>query len=303
MPDKATRRVSDGPATLDPTTGQSGDEAAKRLVTVTLVDDVADIRSFLRLALELDGRFEVVGEASDGVEGIELLDHVVPDLILLDRQMPRLGGVEALPAIRQRAPRTAVILYTAAGDASTYEAAIAAGAVDVVEKGRLDVSIGDQVARILADHWSGPEPLVEVTVGPVASDAAVLWTTNTALILDAFRRHPEVLDRPVPEDALDFFTDLLRTWAVVAAESEPFMWRGWAKAGQVQRLVEYWALIDGMGDEKLASLGCRWVEPEGVPFFEALTAGVMQALTATEETRALARRLEAQFGPAPHGGA
>jgi CheY-like chemotaxis protein len=260
---------------------------------------MADIRSFVRVALELDGRFQVVGEASDGIEGIELLDEVIPDLILLDRQMPRLGGVEALPEIRRRAPGTAVILYTAAGDAGTYQAAIAAGAVDVVDKTGMDVSIGDQVARILANYWSGPEPLVEVTVGPVSSDAAVLWTTNTALILDAVRRHPEVLSAPVPEDALDFFADLLRTWAVLAAETEEFLWRGWAKAVEVQRLVEYWAMIDGMGDERLESIGCRWVAPEGTPFFEALTAGVLEALSATEETRALARRLAGQFGAAP----
>jgi CheY-like chemotaxis protein len=276
-----------------------GDEPAERLVTVSIVDDAADIRSFVRVVLELDGRFEVVGEASDGVEGIELLDRVVPDLILLDRQMPRLGGVEALPEIRKRAPGTAVILYTAAGDNTTYQAAIAAGAVDVVDKTGLDVSIGDQVARILASHWAGPAPLVEVAVGPVSSDAAVLWTTNTSLILDAVRRHPDVLPQLVPEAALDFFVDLLRTWAVLAAETEEFVWRGWAKAGDVQRLVEYWAMIDRMDDVTLASLGCRWVAPEGTPFFEALTAGVMEALTATAETRELARRLADQFAPGP----
>jgi CheY-like chemotaxis protein len=275
-----------------------GDEPADRLVTVSIVDDAADIRTFVRVALELDGRFEVVSEASDGIEGIELLDQVIPDLILLDRQMPRLGGVEALPEIRRRAPGTAVILYTAAGDNSTYQAAIAAGAVDVVEKARLDASIGDQVARILANHWAGPEPLVEVGVGPVSSDAAVLWTTNTSLILDAVRHHPDVLPDLVPEAALDFFTDLLRTWAVLAAETDEFLWRGWAKAGDVQRLVEYWAMIDRMDDKTLASLGCRWVAPEGTPFFEALTEGVLEALTATAETRELARKLAHQFGPA-----
>jgi CheY-like chemotaxis protein len=275
-----------------------GDEPADRLVTVSIVDDAADIRAFVRVALELDGRFEVVSEAGDGIEGIELLEQVVPDLILLDRQMPRLGGVEALPEIRRRAPGTAVILYTAAGDNSTYQAAIAAGAVDVVEKARLDASIGDQVARILANHWAGPEPLVEVAVGPVSSDAAVLWTTNTSLILDAVRHHPDVLPDLVPEAALDFFTDLLRTWAVLAAETDEFLWRGWAKAGDVQRLVEYWAMIDRMDDKALASLGCRWVAPEGTPFFEALTEGVLEALTATAETRELARKLADQFGPA-----
>jgi CheY-like chemotaxis protein len=275
-----------------------GDEPADRLVTVSIVDDAADIRAFVRVALELDGRFEVVSEAGDGIEGIELLEQVVPDLILLDRQMPRLGGVEALPEIRRRAPGTAVILYTAAGDNSTYQAAIAAGAVDVVEKARLDASIGDQVARILANHWAGPEPLVEVAVGPVSSDAAVLWTTNTSLILDAVRHHPDVLPDLVPEAALDFFTDLLRTWAVLAAETDEFLWRGWAKAGDVQRLVEYWAMIDRMDDKTLASLGCRWVAPEGTPFFEALTEGVLEALTATAETRELARKLADQFGPA-----
>ena len=81
-------------------------------MTVSIVDDAEDIRSFVKLALELDGRFEVVNEAADGREGIEQLGTVVPDLMLIDRQMPRLGGVEALPEIRRRAPNTAVVLYT-----------------------------------------------------------------------------------------------------------------------------------------------------------------------------------------------
>src|SRR5205807_1189440 len=105
-----------------------------RPVTVVVVDDDGDIRELLRLQFERDPRFEVVGEAADGEDAIAVAEALRPDLVVLDRQMPRLGGVEALPEIRRRAPSTAVVLYTAAADAPTYHAALAAGAVDVVPK-------------------------------------------------------------------------------------------------------------------------------------------------------------------------
>jgi DNA-binding NarL/FixJ family response regulator len=56
------------------------------------------------------------------------VEDTAPELLILDRQMPVMGGVEALPEIRRGSPDTAVVLYTAGPDAGTYRAAVAAGA-------------------------------------------------------------------------------------------------------------------------------------------------------------------------------
>lgn len=70
-------------------------------IRVLLADDVADIRALLRLAIERDERFEIVGEAGDGLEAVEQAEQLVPDLVVLDLAMPRMDGLQAIPEIRQ----------------------------------------------------------------------------------------------------------------------------------------------------------------------------------------------------------
>ncbi len=282
------------PGTLGCTTDQRR-EPTDRRITVSIVDDADDIRSFVRLALELDGRFEVVSEASDGDEAIDMLGEVTPDVVLLDRQMPRLGGVEALPEIRRRAPHALVILYTAAADDRTYQAAIAAGAIDVVDKTNVDISISDHLAQILVDYWADPDASVDVRVGPVDCEIAQAWVANTSRILAAVRAHPEVLPEPIPDDVAEMFAGLLETWGEVANGSCEFVWVGRARPSAVRRIVEYWAMVDRLPEDVLEGLGCQWSGPDARPFFDALTAGVMDALQSCEETRELAQRLSGQW--------
>ena len=87
-----------------------GDEKVRILV----VDDDAHFRFLVRLVLEGDGHFEVVGEAADGAEGVELVQDTAPEAVLLDLTMPRgTGGAEALPRIRRAAPEAKIIVLTA----------------------------------------------------------------------------------------------------------------------------------------------------------------------------------------------
>ena len=94
---------------------------------VLIVDDHPLTRDALRGLLTASG-FDVVGEASTGVEAVELVGEPLPDLVLLDLGMPDMGGLEALPKLRQRAPGTEVVVLTAAADDASLLAAIRAGA-------------------------------------------------------------------------------------------------------------------------------------------------------------------------------
>jgi len=80
---------------------------------VLVVDDDARLREVIGLALQFDGSFEVVGEARDGSEAIIEAGIHQPDLVLLDLAMPRMGGREALPHIREVAPASKVVVFTA----------------------------------------------------------------------------------------------------------------------------------------------------------------------------------------------
>jgi len=103
---------------------------------VLIVDDVAAVREALRLLLGDEPGVEVVGEADDGEEAIRLVDALGPDVVLMDLEMPRMGGLSAMRAIRRRPhpPRlVAMSVYGAADDVRL--SALDAGASLYVEKG------------------------------------------------------------------------------------------------------------------------------------------------------------------------
>jgi DNA-binding NarL/FixJ family response regulator len=81
--------------------------------TTVLADDVADLRSLVRVVLEDSGRFEIVGEAGDGVAAVDVVEREQPDVVLLDISMPRMDGLEALPLIRSASPHSAVVILSA----------------------------------------------------------------------------------------------------------------------------------------------------------------------------------------------
>ena len=101
-----------------------------------IVDDVAAVREALRLLLSDEPGVEVVGEAADGEEALRQVDALRPDLVLMDLEMPHMGGLPAMRAIRLRPdpPRLVAMSVYGAADA-TRLSALDAGASSYVEKG------------------------------------------------------------------------------------------------------------------------------------------------------------------------
>ncbi|MGH9063388.1 MAG: response regulator [Acidimicrobiales bacterium] len=79
---------------------------------VLIVDDSDGLRGLYRLALELDGRFQVVGEATDGAAAIDRARDLQPTFVMLDVQMPVMDGLTALPEILDAAPHSRVLLHS-----------------------------------------------------------------------------------------------------------------------------------------------------------------------------------------------
>lgn len=115
---------------LDDTTRATGP------IGVLVVDDEPQHRALCRLALEPHEHVEVVGEAHNGRRGIELAAELQPDVVVLDLRMPIMGGLEALPQIREVAPFARVVVWTAAPDGPMQRvSAQEAGAAAIVPKG------------------------------------------------------------------------------------------------------------------------------------------------------------------------
>lgn len=104
-------------------------------VRTLLVDDAVDLRVLVRRALEASGRYEVVGEAGDGIEAIARAAELVPELVLLDLSMPRMDGLEALPRLHAVSPDSVVVVLTGHTRELAEGPALAAGAAAYLEKG------------------------------------------------------------------------------------------------------------------------------------------------------------------------
>jgi DNA-binding NarL/FixJ family response regulator len=119
---------------------------------VAIADDEEDMRVLLRVVLEGDGRFEVVGEACDGNEAIAVCEALRPDGLLLDLRMPAMTGAEALPLVRQASPDTVVVVFSAYVSDELTEHLVARGATAVLSKTTRMREVADHLARALTDR-------------------------------------------------------------------------------------------------------------------------------------------------------
>jgi DNA-binding NarL/FixJ family response regulator len=104
-----------------------------RTPKVLVVDDFGPWRSLVRSQLTYSD-FQVVAEASNGRDAIEMAEQLHPDVVLLDIEMPLLNGLEAAPRIRHVSPSTKIIFLTQQVDDDIKSAALATGAVGYLLK-------------------------------------------------------------------------------------------------------------------------------------------------------------------------
>jgi DNA-binding NarL/FixJ family response regulator len=129
--------------------------------SLVLVDDSGDLRALYRFSLDRTDDFEVVGEATDGLEGLIAAQTHQPDLVLLDISMPVMDGLQALPLIVDTCPETAVVMLTGHGISSGLPQKTAAlGAAGYILKGTPMRAVLDELREILAQRSSTavPEP-------------------------------------------------------------------------------------------------------------------------------------------------
>ncbi|MFD3484003.1 response regulator [Streptomyces sp. NPDC058665] len=106
----------------------------QRTITLIVVDDHPVVRDGLRGMFESAAGFEVLGEASGGVEGVELVFRLDPDVVLMDLRMPDGGGVDAIAALTARGARARVLVLTTYDTDSDTIPAIEAGATGYLLK-------------------------------------------------------------------------------------------------------------------------------------------------------------------------
>jgi DNA-binding NarL/FixJ family response regulator len=162
-------------------------------VRILIAEDQALVRRGTAVLLSMEPDMEVVGQACDGIEAVEMAKRLVPEIVLMDLHMPRQGGVAATREITRTLPGTQVLVLTTMNDDETVFEAVRAGALgyllkDVTEQELLDTiralrrgesRLTPQIARKVMDQF---RRLAEASEYPSNVDGAPTkreYTTET----------------------------------------------------------------------------------------------------------------------------
>ena len=118
------------------------------MLHILIADDHGIVRSGIRMLIDRQAGMQVVAEAEDGIQAVELAQATHPDVAILDVTMPRMTGLQAAREIRARAPQTSVLLLSMHDDERYFFEAVEAGANGYVLKRSADTDLIDAIQAV-----------------------------------------------------------------------------------------------------------------------------------------------------------
>jgi two-component system, NarL family, response regulator LiaR len=119
--------------TTDKVAAQTND-VSQQHIKLVIVDDHAMVREGIKMYLEGDDQLEIIGEASNGHEGIEVVNRLLPDVVLMDLMMPVLDGISAMRVLKAKHPDLEIIVLTSTLEDDKVVSAAQAGATGYLLK-------------------------------------------------------------------------------------------------------------------------------------------------------------------------
>ena len=162
------------------------------MIKILVADDHLIIRQGLRLILETETDFELVGEASDGNEALSLCKKMKPDVVLMDLRMPNMDGLTAIEKLRVEQPDTAVVILTTFNEDELMLRGLQAGARGYLLKDTDRSALFDTIrAAARGETLLKPEIMARVLSRVNAPSAAEIKTTESVNLTG---REQEVLE-------------------------------------------------------------------------------------------------------------
>jgi two-component system, NarL family, response regulator NreC len=134
------------------------------MTTIVLADDHSIMRQGLRVLLEAEPDFRIVGEAADGREAAPLVERLQPDVLVLDLMMPGLSGLEVTRQIRQRSPQTRIIILSMHANQGYVLQALRNGAAGYVLKKSTAAELVQAVRQVTTGRRYLSPPLSEEAI-------------------------------------------------------------------------------------------------------------------------------------------
>jgi DNA-binding NarL/FixJ family response regulator len=154
---------------------------------VLLVDDHAIVREGLRAVLGQSESLQIVGEAGDGGEALELVRRLRPDVVLMDLKMPGLPAADAIRTIRAQYPATQVLVLTSYAEDTQVEEVLRAGALGYVLKNIVAADLMRAIATVAGGeawlHAEAQRSLVNRMRRPADPDPLALLTERERTVL------------------------------------------------------------------------------------------------------------------------
>lgn len=173
----------------DSASAPAGGRASRQKIVI--VDDQVDLRELLAVRFGMVDSLEVVGQGANGVEAISLARRHSPQLMTLDRWMPVMGGVEAIPLLRAAAPKMRIVIFSSDDQDEDLQAGHRPDAV--VAKG---THLADLVAIVVGLLAEGPDDVVPIDLGVlpvhVVVEAFDSWVGLNARVRDALATKGDV---------------------------------------------------------------------------------------------------------------
>ena len=119
-----------------------------RRIRILIADDHGIVRKGLRLQLEQNEAFEIVGEAAEGREAVRLSEELLPDVVIMDIAMPNLNGIQATAQLVKKNPQIAVIILSMYSDETYLTRTLAAGAKGYLLKESADQDLDKAVEAV-----------------------------------------------------------------------------------------------------------------------------------------------------------
>ena len=163
-------------------------------IRILLVDDHTLFRSGLKALLSRQDDFEVVGEASDGLEGVKLAEQLPPDLVLLDLDMPVMNGTEALAQMMEMNRQLPVVMLTVSEDADDLKEAFVLGARGYLVKNIDADYLVNSIRKIVAgESVMSPEMTSKFVNGIRAKNLSLMPEVRPETVRSLTERERQIL--------------------------------------------------------------------------------------------------------------